>query len=178
MRSFALSVLLLGVALAASAQMAPKRDCGAWDALIGTWDADPNPVSPGSTGWTSFERDLQGKVIVRKNHADYPATKDKPASVHDDLMVIYDDPAGQDRRAIYWDNEGHVIRYVASTSSGGCTLTLVTEPGTPGPGFRLTYVTRTADTLAGLFEIAPPNAPTLFKKYLEWTMHRRTAKTQ
>ena len=167
-------VMLLLCASLAFAQS--KSSCSSWDGLIGTWDAAA--AADGSTGSTTFERDVQNKVIVRHNRAEYPATKDRPASLHDDLMVVYDDPTTQDRRAIYWDNEGHVIRYIATASADGCTLTLVAEPGTAGPHFRLTYTIHAPASIAGLFEIATPNAPSTFKKYLEWTMHRRAAKTQ
>ncbi len=177
-RSFAVLLLFVTVALSAAAQAAPPRACGAWDALIGAWEADPDSAAPGSTGWSTFQREVQDKVIVRRNRAEYPATKDKPASVHDDLMVIYEDPSGPQQRATYWDNEGHVIRYLVSTSSDGCVLTLVTEPATSGPRFRLTYTSRGPDSVTGLFEIAAPATPDAFKKYLQWTMHRRPAKTQ
>jgi len=178
MRSFVLLPLLMGLVLSASGQNAPPRGCAGWDSLIGAWDADPDPASPGSTGYSTFSRDLQSKVIVRKNRAEYPATKYKPATVHDDLMVIYDDPTTQDRRAIYWDNEGHVIRYRTTVSPDGCTITFVTEPGAAGPQYRLTYIARESDAVAGKFEMAPPDAPTAFKTYLQWTMHRRGAKTR
>src|SRR5262249_18499781 len=57
--------------------------------LLGRWVADADQQSPGVTGWSTFEREAQGRVIVRKNHAEYPAANDRPASSHDDLMVIY-----------------------------------------------------------------------------------------
>ncbi len=177
-RAIVLAFVLAACSAACAQTLQPPAYCPGWDSLLGAWDADPDPASPGATGSSVFSRDLQDKVLVRRNRAEYPATKYKQAEVHDDLMVIYDDPATQDRRAIYWDNEGHVIRYRATVSPDGCTLTFVTEPGAPGPQYRLTYVAGEPDSIAGKFEIAPPDAPAAFKTYLHWTMRRRTAKTR
>lgn len=40
----------------------------------------------GSGGFSS-NPDLQGSVLVRKSHSEYPASQGRPATVHDDLMV-------------------------------------------------------------------------------------------
>lgn len=170
------TALLLLCAASAVAQSAPQ--CSGMDTLIGHWESDPDPANPGVTGWTDFSRDVQGKVVVRRNHADYPATKDGPASVHDDLMVIYDEASGQQRRAIYWDNEGHIIRYAVTASPDGCRLTFASEPGEPGPRFRLIYEQRAAGVEAGRFEIAPPGAASNFRMYRQWTMSHPGAKSQ
>ena len=177
-RAILLAFVLVTGSLAFGQTLQPPPYCPGWDSLLGAWDADPDPAAPGATGSSVFSRDLQNKILVRRNHAEYPATKYKQASVHDDLMVIYDDPAAKGRRAVYWDNEGHVIRYRASVSPDGCTLTFVSEPGVPDPQYRLTYIVNEPSSIAGKFEIAPPDAPAAFKTYLQWTMHRRGAKTR
>ena len=74
--------------------------------LIGDWVAD-GPASAG-TGHFEFTADVQGKVLIRHNHAEIPAAKPKPAVTHDDVMLIYNDGVV---RATYVDSEGHVIRY-------------------------------------------------------------------
>jgi hypothetical protein len=61
------------------------------------------------TGYCSFEMDLQDKVIVRKNDSEYPATKDGPAMVHDDVVIVYPDQAKDRLRAFYTDMEGNII---------------------------------------------------------------------
>ncbi len=60
-------------------------------------------------GAFSFEPDLNKKIIVRRNNASYDS-----GLKHDDLMVIYTEGA---TRAIYFDTEGHVIRYNVSVPS-------------------------------------------------------------
>ncbi len=56
---------------------------------------------------------------------------------HDDLMIIY---AGYRRalRAIYFDTEGHVIRYSLSFPAPD-RVVFESESGPPGPRYRLTY---------------------------------------
>jgi len=54
----------------------------------------------------TFELSLNGRVIVRKNHAEYPATKDRPIVTHDDLMIIFADAVTKQLRGFYTDSEG------------------------------------------------------------------------
>jgi hypothetical protein len=82
--------------------------------LIGEWTGKGSG-SPGEAGGAfSFSFDLEEKILVRRNRADYPATKEKPAYSHTDLMVIYKE--GPATRAIYFDNEGHIINYAVTVS--------------------------------------------------------------
>src|SRR6266481_7240139 len=61
--------------------------------LIGEWEGAGGGGPGSGKGTFSFTSDLQNKVIVRRNHAEYPATADRPAVRHDDLIVIYLDGA-------------------------------------------------------------------------------------
>src|SRR6185312_5181994 len=112
------AALVAAASATVSAQPAPPAvDWSAWQPLVGEWVADPTP--DGATGGSSFALDLQKRVLVRKNVADYPKTKQR----HDDLMVVYQQ--GGATRADYWDNEGHVIHYVATVGDGGKRFTFV-----------------------------------------------------
>ena len=137
--------------------------------LVGRWEADPDPKYPGATGWTVFERAAQGHALLRKNHAQSPATKERPASAHDDVMLLYAEN-GQ-LRAEYVDNEGHVIRYQVTAPSAS-TLVFVSEAGGPGPRFRLTYSWPSKDRIELTFEIAPPGPAGEFKPYIQARLHR------
>jgi hypothetical protein len=72
--------------------------------------------------------------------------------VHEDLTVVY--PKGRGLQALYWDNEGHVIRYLVRNEAG--TVIFESEPGPPGQRFRLVYARRGADVVEISFSIAPP----------------------
>ena len=149
--------LLLPVLLSTAAEpdAGPRDPLAAVGPLLGKWVAEPDPKQPGVTGWTTFERGLQDKVVVRKNHASYPARDGRPASEHDDLMVLF--PEGGKLKASYWDSEGHVIRYEVQSPAAN-RLVFLSEAQTGAPRFRLTYVWPQPRTLELTFEIAPPGA--------------------
>jgi hypothetical protein len=137
--------------------------------LMGEWIAD----GPAAAGIGSFEftPDVQGNVLVRRNHAEYPAANGRPAANHDDLMVIYHEGMPATVRAIYFDNEGHVIRYAVDAGAPDA-VTFISEAG-PRPRYRLSYKKLPDGRLGGRFEISPPGKPEEFKTYLEWTAKRK-----
>ena len=111
--------------------------------------------------------------MVRRNRADYPATKDRPAFSHTDLMVIYPEQEGRAMRAIYFDNEGHVINYSVNLAQDRTTVTFLSDPSPSSPRFRFIYNKAKNDTMTFRFDIAPPGNPEAFKKYLEGALHRK-----
>ncbi len=136
--------------------------------LMGDWVAD-GPVSAGA-GHFEFTPDVQGKVLIRHNHAEIPAAKPKPAVTHDDIMLIFNDGVV---RATYVDSEGHVIRYTLVPGPSG-TATFVSEAVHGTPLFRLSYTKLPDGRLGGRFELAQPDKPEDFKTYLEWTAKRKS----
>jgi hypothetical protein len=135
-----------------------------WDRLqflLGTWDAKGGNQLGSAEGSTSFTRELNGHVIVRRNFADY-SSGPQAGTRHDDLLVIYEETPNAGPHAIYFDSEGHVIRYAVSSTDNAAVFQSETAPG---PKYRLTY-TRQSDTLNGKFEIALPGND--FKTYLSW----------
>jgi hypothetical protein len=162
---FGISVGVVAARAEAPAQLKPLAF------LIGEWEAGTNtgPHGQGS-GRYEFEFDLQEKVIIRHNHAEYPAAATSPALLHDDLMVIY---IAQDAtvQAQYYDSEGHVIHYVAKVSAPG-EASFVSDVIAGTPRYGLTYKLRGAGILEGKFEVAPPGQPDAFKQYLAWESRR------
>jgi hypothetical protein len=171
-----LTLVLLIIPLLAQRSSAQSKESANWDAfrfLIGEWVGEGTGAPGEATGDFSFSFDLEGKILVRRNRADYPATKDKPAYSHTDLMVIYQEPEGA--RAIYFDNEGHVIHYAVSLSKDQTTLTFLSDPSPSAPRFRFTYNKAKNDSMTFQFDIAPPGKPEAFSKYLEGSLHRKPA---
>src|SRR5262249_36579712 len=74
-----------------------------WKTLIGAWKGESE--SGAASGACGFHFDLGEHVIVRTNHAELSAS----APAHDDLMVISPEPTPDKAKAVYYDNEGHVI---------------------------------------------------------------------
>jgi hypothetical protein len=141
--------------------------------LLGHWTALDAP--DGSSGNFTFAPNLLGRVILRTNFADYPATPNRSSSRHEDLMVIYVNEADQ-LRADYFDSEGHVIRYTSITTAAN-QITFVSERSATGLNYRLAYQLDDTGILHGTFEVAPPHQPDLFNLYLTWSA-RRVARNQ
>jgi len=173
-RTFLGLVTLVLLAAPSAGQQSKDHSWDAWRFLLGDWvgEGDGQP-GQASAGGFSFAFDLQGKVLVRRNHAEYAATSDRPAFRHDDLMVIYDDSRGTGKRAIYFDNEGHIIDYTVTVSQDLKTLNFVGDTPATGPRFRFTYYKVADDALRFRFDIAPPGKPDAFTKYIEGTPRRK-----
>jgi hypothetical protein len=153
--------LALGLAGAVCA-----ADWGPMGFLVGKW-AGEGDGSPGAgAGAFSFTADVQGKVLIRKSYAEYPATNGRPAFRHDDLTIVYREDG--ELRAIYFDNEDHVIRYTIEAAPDG--VRFVSDSAAKGPRFRLTYTSTGKDTLKLKFEIATPGKD--FSPYIEAKAHR------
>jgi len=169
-----LVMLLLSIFCAGEETKLSKDPWTQWQFLIGEWSAEGGG-KPGqaTSGGFSFVTQLEGKILVRKSWSDYPATGAKPAYHHEDLMIVYPESAGKPVRAVYFDNEGHVINYGAEFSSDGDLITLVSDPIASQPRFRLSYKKGQADAVSVKFEIAPPGKPEAFSTYVEGTSHRK-----
>jgi hypothetical protein len=144
--------------------------------LLGDWVGEGGGDPGKGSGQFSFRLELQDKVIVRKNRAEFPAAGGRPAATHDDLMVIYRAEGGAPTKAIYFDSEGHVIHYTASFSADHATLTFVSDAAPSTPRFRLSYTKFEEGSVGIKFEIAPPGKPDAFKTYLEGKARRERAK--
>ncbi len=170
-----LLVLVLGIVLSAGAcgQSAAKPDWSDWKFLIGEWTAEQSSGVPGpaSSAMFSLTPDLQGAILVRKNHAEYPPAKGKPRIIHDDLMIVYQENGAI--RAFYDDNEGHVIRYEVSVSADKQKIVMLSEKNAGAPRFRLTYVAVKPDAVTVTFEIAQPGKTDEFKVYAQGTVVRK-----
>jgi len=143
------------------------------DPLIGDWVGEGGGQPGQGAGEFSFHPDLQNRILVRKNYAAYPATKDRPAFTHDDLTVIYRESDNAPLKAIYFDSEGHVIHYSVTASADQKRIEFVSDVLASSPRFRLTYVMTGSDTVTIKFEIAPPGKPDSFSTYIEAKAKRK-----
>ena len=90
MKTDRMVTLILGLVVSLTVQSARAAGSMAkfgmkWNALIGEWKGESASGGGGSCG---FHPDLSDQIIVRTNHAALQTAGDKPASSHDDLMVI------------------------------------------------------------------------------------------
>jgi hypothetical protein len=142
-----------------------------WNALAflhGTWNAhaDAGSANAQASGSYTFTPELKHHVLVRRS--ENAAACKGPASFdceHSDVLYIYQEAKDQPLKAIYFDNEGHVIHYDVSTPDS-TTAVFISAPSPSGPQFRLIY--RLAEAvMSGKFQIRMPGQ-TEWKSYLEW----------
>jgi len=154
----------------------PQEPAKAWapfEYLIGDWVGGGGGQPGQGSGEFSFLPDLQNHILVRKNYAAYPGTKDRPAFRHDDLMVVYRDSENAPVKAVYFDSEGHVIHYSVTVSTDHKRLEFVSDASPASPRYRLTYLITGGDALTLKFEIAPPGKPDSFSTYIEAKAKRK-----
>ena len=155
-------VLALGLTtLVCNAQKPDKWKKIEW--LPGQWRGEGGG-EPGQGGGTfSFTYDLGKNIIVRKSHSEYN-TSDKNSVVnHDDLMIIYSESKDIGLKAIYFDNEGHIINY--SVSLADKSVILLSEKKPDAPQFRLTYTHLDDSSVNVKFEISTDGVN--FNTYIE-----------
>jgi uncharacterized protein YaiE (UPF0345 family) len=171
-----LSLLVLpltGLPAAAQNPPAPKPD--AWQSLSfleGTWDAKTTGSSGVEAGGSyTFRRELEGHVLARHSRTDAGCKGPENYDCeHGDLLYVYEEAPGQPVKAIYFDNEGHVIHYDVSTPALG-TVVFLSEGSRPGPQFRLAYELKDS-VMSGRFQMRMPGQ-TEWRSYLEWSGRRK-----
>ena len=172
-------VLIAGAALCATVMAqgtsTQKQPGDPWQALrflVGTWEAKTQGGSAGAaaSGAYTFRLDLKDHVLARhstsagcKGPADFDCE-------HGDLLYLYQDAAGQPLKAIYFDNEGHVIHYEVTTPAPNMVV-LISATSPNGPQYRLTYELK-GPLMMGKFQMRMPGQSD-FQAYLEWSGGRK-----
>lgn len=140
--------------------------------LQGTWEAKASGDSGAQVqGTYTFQMELKNHVLAR--HSRYAGCRD-PADFdceHGDLLYVYQESPGEPLKALYLDNEGHVIHYSVSTPTA-TSAEFISDPSKSGPQFRLLYELHGAD-MSGKFPIKMPGQNE-WKSYLEWTGRKHT----
>jgi hypothetical protein len=162
---------MLSSLLVAAAQTASQNLRADWKQLPGDVDAGESTGVPGkaSKGWFTLAADCAGEILMRKNHAEYPVASARPAFSDHDLMIAFCDKGAT--KASHEDGENYAIHYDVSFSPDKKEIIFLGEKGAAGPRYRLTYEDMKSGTVKVLFEIAPPDKPGKFAKYVEATVH-------
>lgn len=173
-RKFFITAILLVLILSANnqAQQQQKPDWSAFKFLIGDWIGVGSGAPGEGTGTTTFHFALDDHILVRKNHAEYPAANGRPAITHDDEMTFYLE--NKSFMVIYFDNEGHTIHYSVAFSPDSNALILTSDVNQAAPRFRFTYQRIETGRLKVIFEIAMPGKPEEFKKYVEGIIKKKS----
>jgi hypothetical protein len=149
-------LLLLGaLAICAGALPAQSGFEARWKGLaflVGNWTGAGGGQPGQGSGKFSFRPDLNGQIMVRKN-----SNALDNGQKHEDLLVVYGDGPDSALRGMYFDSEGHVIRYRVTVPEPGRA---VFESEGEGPRYRLSYWLE-GKVLKGKFEVGD-------RTYLEW----------
>ena len=139
---------------------------------MGTWEAKTTggQAQAQSTGTYSFGLELRDHLLARRSAYGNCKGPDEFNCQHSDLLYIYPEGPGQSLRAIYFDNEGHVIHYAVSVPGPGIAV-LLSDADRPGPQFRLSYELN-AGVMTGKFQMRMPGQQE-FASYLEWSGRRK-----
>jgi hypothetical protein len=174
MRSFArLAALALLIACGVSAQTPTQTPAkpDPWAGLrflVGSWEAKTTggvAQARASAGY-AFRLELRDHILARHSRTGACAAPDDFDCQHSDLLYIYPEGGGAAFKAIYFDNEGHVIHYDVSIPKAE-TVVLLSDAPQAGPQYRLSY-TLLDGVMSGRFELRMPGQ-TEFTSYLEWS---------
>jgi hypothetical protein len=165
---------LSALSLAASSQ-ALSTAPDPWKALAfleGTWEARTMAGSAGAqaSGTYTFTPELKRHILARHSTS---AACEGPESfdcLHADLLYVYQDGEGKPLKAIYFDNEGHVIHYEVSTPDS-TTAIFISDAAASGPRFQLVYHLKAA-VMSGKFQMRMPGQAE-WKSYLEWSGQKK-----
>ena len=170
MKGFA-GLILLGFTLSLGAQ-APSLGADPWQGLRfleGTWEARTGAGSSAKVvGTYVFARELKGHVLARHGTVAGCTGPESFDCQHTDQLTVFQDRPGAPLKAIYFDNEGHVIQYGVSLTDPS-TAEFLSEPG-PGPRFRLIYHLE-GRVMFGKFQAQMPGGES-WNSYLEWSGKR------
>jgi hypothetical protein len=138
--------------------------------LAGTWKGTGSGDPGSGEGGSTFTFDLDSRIMVRKSWAVLaPKNGEKGGARHEDLMITYLEPTDSRLHAVYFDNEGHVIRYDVVAGKPN-TVAFESESSQPGPRYRLDYDLNQSGELTISFSIAPVGQP--FKVYTKGTARK------
>jgi hypothetical protein len=140
--------------------------------LLGEWEGAGGGAPGVAAGGTAFAFDLDKNILARKNWAKYPPKAgEKTGLSHEDLLLIYPLAGESSMRAIYFDNEGHVINYTVSFPQKQDSVVFESDPAQKGPRYRMSYELNADKTLKNVFSIAPPGQE--FKPYVEGLLKKK-----
>ena len=165
-------VFFLWMASLATAQSA-SAPFAALSFLLGTWEAKTvNNPAVTANGTYTFRTELKDHILARHTFTDSSKCKGPEDfnCEHGDLLYIYSETPGQPLRAIYLDNEGHVIHYTITVTSA-TSAEFLSDPAQPGPRFRLLYELKDG-VMSGKFQIRMPGQQE-WRSYLEWAGARK-----
>ncbi len=166
--------LIVATSAVASAQTTVlKPELAPVGFLVGTWGGGNGKVADTggtSTGSSTIASEVDGSVLLRRDHTDLFGADGKPAGSFEQLMMIY--PEDGTLHADYSDGT-HIIHYTSAIVVPDRSVVFTTATLANAPTFRLSYEKSNATTLAIRFEIEPPGQ-TAFHLIASGTLQKKT----
>lgn len=117
---------------------------------------------PGFGRMNHFSYDPDKRAIVRKSRAEFaPGPGETKGLIHDDRLVIYQQPGDLHSQAIYFDDEGHIIHYTRSFPAKQPGVVFKSETHQTSPRARLLHVVTEDNTLVTEFSVEAPGGDLL-----------------
>ena len=121
---------------------------------------------------------IEGRAILTddavkgvRNELREAMSKTAVGLVHEDLLIVYRQPGESQFRAVYFDNEGHIINYTIAFPGKQVAVVFETENNQKSPRFRLIYEAGEDGVLSVDFLVAPPGGELKF--YVKGILKRR-----
>jgi hypothetical protein len=132
--------------------------------FLGKWTGDGLGPAGKGPGTMTVETDLNESILRITNQVDFAGSDKK--STYLGTMIV-----SKSHKALFLDNEGHVLHYTVTATPTAITFLSVPEPNSPR--FRLTYQTQGKGTMKVLFDIAPMETPTDFKIHVSGAVAKK-----
>jgi hypothetical protein len=137
MKKLFVPVILLFTMIQPLTAQNPNPGWEKWQYLLGEWKGEGSGQPGTGSGMFTIKPKLEANILERKGRTEIAATATQPASVHEDVTIIYKNREGIPDKAIYFDNEKHVINYSITYPDNKIVMTSEAIPG--APRFRLVY---------------------------------------
>jgi hypothetical protein len=81
------------------------------------------------------------------------------------MLILYQE--NKFTKAVYFDNEGHIINYAVSFSQDSSSVIFISDIIANSPRFRFIYTKASSEGMKFNFDFASPGKPEEFSKYLD-----------
>ena len=133
----------------------PEAQWRAFQFLMGTWSGTGIGTAGEGPGTMVVASDLDGAVLKITNSQNFGPKGGRAAFTYSSIMVI-----SPNMKALFVDNEGHVLHYTARAD--GKNVTLLSVPERNSPRFRFTFKSVGEDKVDCGFDVAPLETPGKF----------------
>lgn len=150
------------------AQLATAGKWKAFQFLFGTWSGDGLGPGGKGPGTLTVEPDLDGTILRAVNSQSFSGNEKQPPFTYRGMIIL-----SSPTRALFVDNEGHVLHYIVRATSNKVVFTGEREAVPVAPRFRFSYTLLKDGKLDCSFDIAPMDTPDKFTIHVSGTASRK-----